>query len=392
MKYTLILGIMAFSACGTAANNSGEFMQSDAAANTNDAGASSDAGQDTAGAPNQNPGADAGASADKADGAANADVQATQDTLSADAGTVGEDAAAPQADASAPQPDVAAPQPDVAAPQPDATPAPDATPPSPDVAPTPAPGCTSNDACTPGVCDLTSGACVQCQHDVDCAAGQACQANACVAVAPPKPDPTPVPTPTPAPKPTPSADNLSLAADAWTTAYDGYGSVTYDALNGIYLTPMVSLQPSETHAALVLTKLASMKDFHLVVTATTEQQLRQGSAPNTWETFWIFFNYQPTSAGKDTNYFALKTNGVELGTATAEIGQTFLQTDNANATAVGVANTYDIVKVGNHVIVKINGELAMDYTGPIYDMAGAIGLYTEDARVHITAVSLTVLA
>ena len=244
--------------------------------------------------------------------------------------------------------------------------------------------CASAADCVVGkVCDLSSGACVQCVQNTDCATGHVCTAAACVAA------PLPTPTPAPTPTPTPSASTIPLSAASWVTEYDGYGSVTYDATNGIYLSPMASTQPSETHAALALAAIPPMKDFHLVITASTDQQLRTGSTPNTWETFWIFFNYQPTATGKNTNYFTLKTNGVELGTATDLLGQTFLDTGSSTATAVGASNTFDIVKVGTHVKVMINGTTVVDYTGTLFDVAGSIGLYTEDARVHVTSVSVS---
>jgi len=123
----------------------------------------------------------------------------------------------------------------------------------------------------------------------------------------------------------------------------------------------------------------------------TEQQLRQNTAPNPWEVFWLFFNYNPTKNGKTTNYFLLKPNGVELGTAKNAVGQTFLQTGAAPAPAVGLANKIEIEKIGTRVRVWINGVLATDKTGGIVDVAGSIGLYSEDALVRVTNVQVTKL-
>lgn len=204
---------------------------------------------------------------------------------------------------------------------------------------------------------------------------------------------TPVPAPTPTPSPTSPVVTPStpLTAAYWTTVYDGYGSVTYDAAKGIVMAPQTSTTYDETHAALVLGKNATAKNFRLSVTGITEQQLRQNSSPNAWETLWIFFNYNPKGDGKDTNYFALKPNGVELGTAYQDLGQTFLYTGPTNATAVGVSNKFDIEKIGNHVTVSINGHVVTDFTGALVDVPGSIGLYSEDARVRITNVQFTPL-
>ncbi len=449
MKYTIIIMALALSACGTTVNNSAIELHDDAFTTSTDGSTSQDAGKD-AGASTDSAQADTAIGTADADGATSGkdaaaeptpdaaapgtDAQIAADTqVGADAqvaeDTQGSDAAA--ADAVAAAPDTAT-QPKTCSVAQDCPGAADQCVAGSCVAAT---ACTANKACAPAglvcdklaghcvqcvaaadcasgnvcqsghctvpplvcassadcvvgkVCDLNSGACVQCVQNTDCATGEVCNAAACVTA--PLPVPTPTPTPTPAPAPTPSASTIPLSAASWVTEYDGYGSVTYDATNGIYLSPMASTQPSETHAALTLAAIAPMKDFHLVITASTDQQLRTGSTPNTWETFWIFFNYQPTATGKNTNYFTLKTNGVELGTATDLLGQTFLDTGSSTATAVGASNTFDIVKVGTHVKVMINGATVVDYTGALFDVAGSIGLYTEDARVHVTSVSVS---
>ncbi len=198
-----------------------------------------------------------------------------------------------------------------------------------------------------------------------------------------------VPT-TPPPPPT-TTGVIPLSADRWTTVYNGYGSVSYDAQYGIVLSPKASTAPSETHAALTLANNLQLRNFRMSITATTERQLRLNSPPNPWEVFWIFFNYTPTSAGKNTNYFLLKPNGVELGKAFDGVGQTFLHTGPASASAIGASNRYDIEKIGNRITVSINGVKVTDFTGALYDVPGSIGLYSEDARVRITNVQVTPL-
>lgn len=183
---------------------------------------------------------------------------------------------------------------------------------------------------------------------------------------------------------------IPLTAGYWTTIYDGYGSITYST-SGILLYPMSATSPNETHAALTLANTAKMRNFRLKVTAITEMQLRQNSQPNPWEVFWIFFNYNPTSTGKATNYFLLKPTGAELGTAYDGNGQTFLQTVPSSIPAIGQLNTFLIEKIDNRVTVSVNGVQLIDYTGAVFDTAGNIGLYTEDAGVKVTGVSLTPL-
>ena len=131
-----------------------------------------------------------------------------------------------------------------------------------------------------------------------------------------------------------------------------------------------------------------MRNFRASMTVTTEQQLRANTAPNAWEVFWLFFNYNPTATGKDTNYFMLKPNGVELGTATHQIAQTFLQTGPAPAPAFGLAYRLDIEKIGTRVRIWINDILAVDQAGGVLDIEGSIGLYTEDSRARISQVQV----
>lgn len=183
---------------------------------------------------------------------------------------------------------------------------------------------------------------------------------------------------------------IPLTSDYWTTVYDGLGSVTYST-GGIVMYPMSATSASETHAALTLANISPLRNFRLTVTAITEMQLRQNSPPNPWEVFWLFFNYNATPTGKNTNYFILKTNGIELGTATDSIGQTFLQTAPTTIPAVGQLNTFQIEKIDSSVTVSINGAKVIDYTGAVFDTPGSIGLYTEDAGVKVTAVSVTPL-
>ncbi|EKD42505.1 MAG: hypothetical protein ACD_73C00132G0003, partial [uncultured bacterium] len=178
--------------------------------------------------------------------------------------------------------------------------------------------------------------------------------------------------------------------------YDGYGTVSFDAVNGIILQPKAATTPGETHAALALSKLtlqSPMTNFKVTVRVTTEQQLRTPT-PNPWECFWIFFNYTIGPNGKKiTNYFTLKTNGIELGTAYDEVGQTFLVTNSTPTLKIGVANEIILTKLDQQLQITIDGKVALTYDGttmptPLINTAGSIGLYTEDAKVRINAMSI----
>ena len=120
----------------------------------------------------------------------------------------------------------------------------------------------------------------------------------------------------------------------WEVKYDGYGKVTIENKT-IILKPKVSTDANETHAALVTT-IERAKDFMLEIDAVTKCQLREKSQSNAWEVFWIFFNYNPTVDGKKkTNYFMLKTNGYEFGTAWDEVEQGFSDTGDTMSLTIG---------------------------------------------------------
>lgn len=156
---------------------------------------------------------------------------------------------------------------------------------------------------------------------------------------------------------------------------------------------MASTQPNETHAALALANQPILKDFVIRVRYRNEQQLRTPT-PNGWESFWIFTNYTVDSVTKKkkTNYIAFKPGGIELGTAFDELGQTFLYTNNAVAARSPVGQTFEtvITKVGQHIEATMGGVRVMTFDGAkdrtLYDVAGQVGMYTEDARVRVYSV------
>ena len=189
--------------------------------------------------------------------------------------------------------------------------------------------------------------------------------------------------------------NIATTSDVWDVVYDGFGSVNFGTSSGVVLQPKTATVPSETHAALALAKVTEscpVKDFRLTLAVTTNQQLRLNSAPNDWEVFWIFFNYLPQGSDKTTNYFMMKVgSGIELGTAFGSVGQTFLATPSSPSLQIGKQNTFVIDKTGQNLKVFIDGTQVLNFQGvpnDLYDQAGSIGLYTEDAKVTVKSVIL----
>ena len=181
----------------------------------------------------------------------------------------------------------------------------------------------------------------------------------------------------------------------WTVAYDGGGSVRFGGIGAsreIRLKPAPALLPSQTHAALVLTALHQFKYFELELTFTNVQALRIG-VPQPWETFWLFFNYQPDGSFKKTNYLAFKTNGLEAGFASGDRDQKIFKTWESPVFPYGISEHIKIRRMATRFAIEINGqapmifEFATDENKP-QALPGAIGLYTEDAEVLIQGITI----
>lgn len=191
---------------------------------------------------------------------------------------------------------------------------------------------------------------------------------------------------------------IGLTAADWDVVSNGEGTVTFDA-DGILMTPKAATASSETHGAWLLTKLTEttpLQNFKATITFTNVAQLRTGSAANPWEVFWLFFNYTLGSDGKkQTNYVVIKTNGTEMGRAYSETSQEFLVTNSSPSLAIGTEHTIVVTKNATHVTVTLDDAAAADFTSEaapsskyIYDEAGSIGLYTEDAQVRVSSVTI----
>lgn len=148
----------------------------------------------------------------------------------------------------------------------------------------------------------------------------------------------------------------------------------------LLLEPKAAQAADATHAAMVVSQ-RSFENVRFSGTARTLAQLRQGSAPNTWETAWVVFNH----AGDERFYYvALKVNGWELGKADAAYpgAQRFLATGSDLPTPVGEARRFEVTVEGATIAVWIDGRLVTTFTDEERPyLSGSVGFYTEDARV-----------
>jgi len=173
----------------------------------------------------------------------------------------------------------------------------------------------------------------------------------------------------------------------WTVAYDGYGEVGVEN-SSASLRPMTSERPIESHAALALAGGSNWRDYTFAARMNLQQQLRQNSPPNEWETGWLLFRYM----GEARSYFLIhKTNGIELGKLVPPKGegQIFLVTKPRPQVVPGRWYDYRIEVRGANIKVYIDDKLQIDYTDPNPILRGGVGLYTEDAHVHFRQPTMT---
>jgi hypothetical protein len=172
----------------------------------------------------------------------------------------------------------------------------------------------------------------------------------------------------------------------WTTVFNGYGEVRPDG-DALLLSPKAPVAEENTHAALVVTD-RSYGDVAISVQVKTERQLRR-SDPQAWEVGWVLWHY--IGAGR-FYALALKPSGWELSKQDPSYpgGQRFLASGRTPVFPIGSWHRVGIVQVGDQIDVAADGHhLAryVDRSRPY--LTGALGLYTEDARVRFTGIQIT---
>lgn len=191
----------------------------------------------------------------------------------------------------------------------------------------------------------------------------------------------------------PTFESITLQSQNFNVLYDGGGTVNFTA-GQMEFYPATAMISSQTHAPLILlreTVNTPVKDFEVIVDVTTVAQLRQGSSPNPWEVFWLFFNYTGGITDKVTNYFISKPApyGSELGVASGEVTQDFLSDSSLYPTAVGERHVFTYKRKSNLFTVMKDGQLIFTFSDNSLKLSqnrGAIGFYCEDAKVQIHSV------
>lgn len=165
----------------------------------------------------------------------------------------------------------------------------------------------------------------------------------------------------------------------WSVLYTGYGRVV-GSDKQVVLEPNAAATPDVTHGSLVHTT-QSYEDADFAITMKTEEQLRQGD-PNVWEVGWVLWNF------RDNDHFyaiALKPNGWEISKQDPAYpgSQRFLATGDDRTFPVGEAYRVEVEQDWPRMTVRVDGrELTTIVDDERPYRGGAIGLYTEDARVR----------
>lgn len=172
----------------------------------------------------------------------------------------------------------------------------------------------------------------------------------------------------------------------WTLVFAGHGSATAED-GSVVLEPQKAQSADTTHGGLVVTSEGHPNDTTFTVTVHTEQQLRDG-APNPWEVGWVLWNYQ------DNEHFyavALKPGGWEISKQDPAYrgNQRFLLTGTEPVFPIGSDYQVTVTQSGATMTVAVDGTqlgTVTDTERPYTE--GAIGLYTEDARVRFSGLSV----
>ena len=156
-----------------------------------------------------------------------------------------------------------------------------------------------------------------------------------------------------------------------------------DTSQFLSLAPKAANSPAETHAALVVSQAVLSGNFSYSAQVLTDQQLRTGSAANPWETAWLVWDY---TDNEHFYYFALKTNGWELGKRDPDYpgGQRFLATGSDVSFALKTWYGFSLTQSGATMTISVDGRQIVSFTDQETSYSGGrVGVYSEDARVFV---------
>lgn len=170
---------------------------------------------------------------------------------------------------------------------------------------------------------------------------------------------------------------------SWRSVFDGHGT-NMGRDDGLALSPEPARRPGETHAGLVVST-TSYDNVDYEARMRTVAQLRTPK-PNPWEVPWLVWAY---SDPEHFYYITLKPNGWELGKRDPAYpgGQRFLATGTGDF-PVGKWSDVRIAQRDARMEVSVGGHGLVAYQDQERPyLKGAVGVYTEDARVVFSEVA-----
>ena len=182
----------------------------------------------------------------------------------------------------------------------------------------------------------------------------------------------------------------------WLSKWNAGGEMGVKTENGnnvFYGFPKTATSPGQTYSSFALST-QKFSDMTLELDMKTYKQLRQNSAPNTWETAWVMWRWTDLF---HHYYFVIKTNGIEFGKKDTNCSceqQVFLKTGSSPKLSLGTWDHIKISSIGKHTTIWVDGTKVVDMDDPSYsstaDMSGGyIGLYNEDASSAFDKVTVT---
>jgi Domain of Unknown Function (DUF1080) len=183
----------------------------------------------------------------------------------------------------------------------------------------------------------------------------------------------------------------------WKVAYTGFGSVgvQQDPNTGnqyFFEQPKAATSKNDTRASMVLTT-QQYSDFEMDLDMKTVAQLRKNSAPNTWETAWVFWHYTD-----EFHYYALtlKTDGLQIekkdNNNRDDSAEIYLKFSNTPKLKFNKWINIKLNVTGKHITLWADGKQVLGFTdesaGSPVMSHGYIGLYNEDAKVNFDNVNI----
>ena len=154
----------------------------------------------------------------------------------------------------------------------------------------------------------------------------------------------------------------------WLSKWNAAGEMGVKTENGnnvFYGFPKTATSPGQTFSSFALST-QKFSDMTLELDMKTYKQLRQNSAPNSWESAWVIWRWTDLF---HHYYFVLKTSGIEFGKKDTSCNcekQVFLKTSSSPILKL---NTWDHVKIssiGKHTAIWLDGVKVVDMDDPSY--------------------------